>query len=50
MEAEANLAEAKMNLIQLRRQSVVEERYNIYDGDSFERVDARRDRFDQSRF
>ena len=47
MEAEANLAEAQRNLIQLRRQSMVEERYNICDGDSFE---TRGERFNQPRF
>ena len=47
MEAEANLAEAQRNLIQLRRQSMVEDRYNINDGDSFE---ARGERFNQPRF
>ena len=47
MEAEANLAEAQRNLIQLRRQSMVEDRYNINDGDSFE---TRGERLNQPRF
>ena len=47
MEAEANLAEAQRHLIQLRRQSMVEDKYNFNDGDSFE---TRGERLNQSRF
>ena len=47
MEAEANFAEAQKNLMQFRRQGLVEERFNMDDGDFFE---ARGDRFDQRRF
>ena len=42
-----NFVEAKRNLFHLRRQSMVEERYNICDGDSFE---TRGERFNQPRF
>ena len=45
MEAEANLAEAQKHLIQLRRQSMVADKFN--DGDSFE---TRGERFNQPRF
>ena len=47
MEAEANLAEAQRHLIQLRRQSMVEDKYNCNDGDSFE---TRGERFNPPRF
>ena len=47
MEAEANFAEAQKNLMQFRRQGLVEERFNVDDGDFFE---ARGERFDQRRF
>jgi len=47
MEAEANFAEAQRNLMQFRRQGLVEERFNMDDGDFFE---ARGERFDQRRF
>ena len=47
MEAEANFAEAQRNLLQFRRQSMVEDRVNFGDGDSFE---ARAERFNHLRF
>ena len=47
MEAKAKFAEAQRNLIQLRRQSMVDECFNIHNGDSF---GAKGDSFNQMRF
>ena len=47
MEAKAKFAEAQRNLIQLRRQSMVDECFNIHNGDS---LGAKGDSFNQMRF